>query len=119
MLEGSRRKVLEPAEEQELLFTGEVLVIGRRHHLISYMMPKITVWSCSTSIWPIVVTVPLSKNAGTEIDAIILLPSVHVCSRRHSIPTNMLTVPKHLPKEDSWTNAVSGHGWPCWVSSVG
>ena len=74
MLEGSRRKVLEPAEEQELLFTGEVLVIGRRHYLISYMMPKITVWSCSTSIWPIVVTVPLSKNAGTEIDAIILLP---------------------------------------------
>ena len=38
------------------------------------MMPKVTVWSCSTSIWPIVVTVPLSKNAGTEIDAIILLP---------------------------------------------
>jgi hypothetical protein len=74
MLEGSRRKVLEPAEEQELLFTGEVLVIGRRHYLISYMMPKITVCSCSTSIWPIVVTVPLSKNAGTEIDAIILLP---------------------------------------------
>ena len=38
------------------------------------MMPKVTVWSLSTSIWPIVVTVPLSKYAGTEIDEIILLP---------------------------------------------
>lgn len=56
------------------------------------------------------VTFPLSKDAGTETHAIILLTYVQVSSRRHSTPTNMLPVAQHLLTEESWTKAVSRHG---------